>query len=181
MKSAVHFLLLTVLLSSGGCGAPHEERRSLETGSSMEKIPFQESWNMSFFLTEAAIRKGTLNAGHAAEYRNNGKSTIYLDQGVHVILYNDAGKPPTILDAREAVIHDNRDIEASGNVVVSSGKGNIIRTAYLKRTDRDRMIRSNRHVTITGQDGTVQGYGFESDQALKRYKIFRGSGEALVR
>lgn len=169
------------MLSAGGCGAPHEERRSPETGLSTKKKPVQESWNTSFFLTNAAIRKGTLHAGHAAEYSNNGKNTIYLDQGVHVILYNDAGKPPTILDAREAVIHDNKDIEASGNVVVTSGKGTVIRTAYLKRTDEDKMIRSNRHVTIAGPDGTVQGYGFESDQALKRYRIFRGSGEAPVR
>ncbi len=43
------------------------------------------------------------------------------------------------------------------------------------------MIRSDRFVTIVKPDETITGEGFESDQALKKYRIFRGSGKAFTK
>lgn len=169
------------MLSSGGCGAPGEERRSLEPDFNTENHPVQESWNITLYLTDAGIRKGSIKAGHAAEYSNKGKSTYYLDRSVTVVFYGRIGTPPTTINADKAVIHENQDIEAFGKVVVTAGNNTVIRTTYLRRTAGDAMIRSNRHVTITGEDGTIEGKGFESDQSLKRYRIFQGSGEGLIK
>jgi len=181
LKLSAFLLLLTVLLSSGGCGAPGKERRFLETTFDTESYPVQESWNITLSVYDAGFRKGTVRAGHATEYRQKGKNTFHLDRGVTVTVYNRDKNPPTVIKAAKAIIHGNQDIEASGNVVASTGNGTVIRTGYLKRTAADRMIRSNRHVTISGREGLIEGYGFESDQSLKRYRIFRGSGEALIR
>lgn len=181
MKLPLFFLLLAVMLSSGGCGAPGGERRSLEPDFNTENHPAQESWNMTLYLTDAGIRKGSVKAGHAAEYRNREKNTYYLDSGVMVVFYGRNGNPSTTIRADKAVIHENQDIDASGNVVVTAGDNTVIRTAYLRRTAKDAMIRSSRHVTITRKDGTIQGQGFESDQSLKRYRIFQGSGEGLIK
>jgi len=181
LKLPAFFLFLAVLLSSGGCGAPEKERRSLETDFKTENHPVQESWNIKLSLYEAGFRNATVQAGHATEYRNKEKNTYYIDQRVTVIFYEKDGTPPTTLNADKAVILPNHDIEASGNVVITAENNTVIRTTAIKRTAADRMIRSNRHVTISGPKGTLEGEGFESDHALKRYRIFRGSGEALFR
>ncbi|WP_449258390.1 LPS export ABC transporter periplasmic protein LptC [Chlorobium limicola] len=180
MKRFAIFLNLTAFLLSGGCGAPPEERRSLETPFEADKQPVQESWNLDLALTDAGIKKASLRAAHAEEFQREGKSVYILEGGVAVAFYGNTGNSPTTITADRAVVHENQDIEAYGNVVATSGQ-TVLKTTYLKRTAEDRLIRSNSRVAISDPDGTVQGIGFESDEALKKYRIFKASGEALVK
>ncbi len=167
-----------------GCGDPAKERRSPDTAYIGPDHPVQEGWSIRIALTETGIKRGVIDAGHGAEYRVNGKSEHHLDGGVRVTLFDTNGRATTTITAQKAIIHDNQDIEAQGNVVITSGvSGNttVITTESIKRTANDKMIRSNRFVTISKHDETIRGEGFESDQALKKYRIFRGSGEAFIK
>lgn len=181
MRPAASLFFLAVLLSSGGCGAPDKERRSVEEHVDEQNFPVQESWNVTLTLFDAGFRKGTVQAGHVAEYRQKDQTIYHLDNGVSVVLYDKNANPPTTLKAEQAVIHANQDIEASGNVIITAENNTVLRTASIKRTAADHMIRSNSPVSISGSQGVLHGYGFESDEALKQYKIFRGRGEALLR
>ncbi|MEI6639904.1 MAG: LPS export ABC transporter periplasmic protein LptC [Chlorobium sp.] len=131
-------------------------------------------------LTTSGIRHGVVQAAHEAEYRTKNGSEYHLDGGVKLTLFDDNGRATTTITAESAVIHDNQDIEATGSVVVTSTEGTILSTEYVRRSAKDTMIRSDRAVTITMPEEIIRGKGFESDQALKRYRIFRGSGEALI-
>ena len=131
-------------------------------------------------LTESGRHCGIVQAAHEAEYRTKRGSEHHLDGGVKVTLFDVKGNATTTITARHAVIHDNQDVEAMGHVVITSTDGTVISTEYVKRSARDNMIRSDRAVTITMLDDVIRGEGFESDQALKKYRIFRGSGEALI-
>ena len=72
-------------------------------------------------------------------------------------------------------------ISRVGVVVITSGSTTVIKTEYVKRTSNDKMIRSDKFVTIIKPDETITGQGFESDQSLKKYRIFRGSGNAFIK
>ena len=167
-----------------GCGDPAKGHRSPDTVFIATNNPVQEGWTIRIALTESGIKRGVIDAGHGAEYRVNGRSEHHLDGGVRVTLFDTNGCATTTMTAQKAVIHDNQDIEAQGNVIIASGvSGNttVITTESVKRTANDKMIRSNRFVTISRHDETIRGEGFESDQALKKYRIFRGSGEAFIK
>ncbi len=164
-----------------GCGNPVKERRSPETGFIGLDHPVQESWKVKIALTENGVRRGVIEAGHGAEYRKNKSSEHHLDQGVRVDLFDINGHTTTTIRAGKAVIHDNQDIEAEGNVIITSEGSTVIKTEYVKRTAKDKMIRSERFVTITRPGETIRGEGFETDQALRRYRIFRGSGESFIK
>ena len=182
-KSTVLFLYFIVMLVSG-CGDPVKERRSSDIGFIGINHPAQEGWTIRISLIESGIKRGTIEAGHGAEYRVNGNSEQHLDGGVKVSLFDIKSHTTTTITAQKAIIHDNQDIEARGNVIITSkasGNTTIIKTEYVKRTSSDKMIRSDRFVTINRLDETIQGAGFESDQALKKYRIFRGSGEAFIK
>jgi LPS export ABC transporter protein LptC len=141
-------------------------------------MPAQESWNVTIVVSDNGRTKTVVSARHAAEYRQGEKQEIRLDGGVNVQLFNRDGTA-TLLTAGRGIVHDNRDIEAFDNVVIRSADGTVIRTEHISRTGSDRMIRSDRYVTITGPTRSIRGYGFESDEAMKRYRIFHASGEAL--
>jgi len=180
-KGFIVFFLQGLLIVLSGCGASEGEHRPPETGFIGANHPVQESWSVRLALTESGSRKGVIEAGHGTEYRVNGGTEHHLDEGVKVTLFDQSGTPTTSIAAQKAVIHDNQDIEALGNVVIAARGGAVIRTEYAKRTALDRMIRSNRFVTITRPEETVRGEGFESDQNLKKFRIFKGSGEALLK
>ncbi len=181
MKRVTVLFLHVVLIMTSGCGDPDQERRSLETGFIGLDHPVQESWKIRIALTENGVRRGVIEAGHGAEFRKGKDSEHHLDHGVRVDLFDINGHATTTITADKAVIHDNQDIEAEGNVIITSEGSTVIRTEYVKRTAKDKMIRSERFVTITRADETIRGEGFETDQALKKYRIFRGSGEAFIK
>jgi len=178
-KSIVLFLLALLFVMTG-CGASQKERRSPETRFIGINHPVQESWKARLAITDSGSRTGVIEAGHGAIYRTNTGDEHHLDGGIRVTFFDVNGLPSTSITAEKAVIHDNQDIEASGNVVITSAVTTVIRTEYVKRTAKDRMIRSDKFVTITRPGEAIRGYGFESDQGVKKYRIFKGSGEAFI-
>lgn len=178
MKRFIFLFLLAFGFVVCGCGAPQSERRKPETAFIGEGHPQQESWDINLNLTDAGVPKASIQAGYAAEFNKNSKKEYHLQKGVTVIFFNSEKEPSTILKAQEAVVHDNLDIEARGNITITTDNTTTIKTESIKRTAKDRMIRSHDYVTITRPGETLAGYGFESDQALKKYRIFRASGES---
>ncbi|NTW51448.1 MAG: LPS export ABC transporter periplasmic protein LptC [Chlorobiaceae bacterium] len=149
------------------------------SGISGKQLPAQESWNVTLALSDSGKPRTMISAKHAMEYHQGEKKEILIDGGVNVTIFSRKNGKPTYITAGRGVVHDNQDIEAFDDVIIRSGDGTVIRTEYITRNYRDRMIRSNKNVTITKPTQTIRGSGFESDEAMKRYKIFHASGEAV--
>ncbi|NTW50942.1 MAG: LPS export ABC transporter periplasmic protein LptC, partial [Chlorobiales bacterium] len=64
---------------------------------------------------------------------------------------------------------------------VTSTDSTVLRTEQMKWSNDDQKIRSDQFVTITKPTETLRGYGFESDQSMKNYRIFKVSGEAKIK
>lgn len=171
--------LLAILSCTAGCGAPEKGRPSSASGTSGESLPAQESWEITLEVSEAGRKSAVVTAGHASEYHQGAKKELLIDRGIRVTMFDRNGGPPTVMSAGRGIMHDNQDIEAFDNVIIRSGDGTVIRTEHIVRSSADRMLRSERYVTITKPSQTIRGYGFESDDAMKRYKIFQASGEAV--
>jgi LPS export ABC transporter protein LptC len=141
-------------------------------------MPSQESWNVNLVISTHGKTRTLVSARHAAEYRKGAKREIRIDGGVGVQMFNRNGTS-TRITAGRGIVHDNQDIEAFDNVIIRSDDGTVIRTEHITRSFRDGTIRSDKYVTITSPSRTIRGYGFESDSAMKRYRIFHASGESL--
>jgi LPS export ABC transporter protein LptC len=154
------------------------ESRTPTAAVSAKDMPAQESWNVTLVISDSGRTRTVVSAHHAAEYRQGEKQEIRVDGGVSVQLFNRDGTF-TLVTAGRGIVHDNQDIEAFDNVVIRSADGTVLRTEHISRSSQNRMIRSDKYVTITSPSRTIRGYGFESDDAMKRYRIFHASGEAL--
>ena len=172
------FLLLIVMT---GCSGHVKDSHPAAKMAVFQENLVQESWIVKVVLTESGIHRGVVEAAHEAEYRTKRGSEHHLDGGIKVTLFDVNGNSTTTITAQKAVIQDNQDIEAMGSVIMTSNEGTVITTEYVNRSANDKMIRSDRAVTITRQERIIRGEGFESDQALKKYRIFRGSGEAFIK
>ena len=69
-----------------------------------------------------------------------------------------------------------QNLWARDSVVVVNDSGVTITTSELMWRNKDRKIVSDKFVTILSPKEKIQGYGFESDQNLKNYRIFKATG-----
>lgn len=180
LKRSCVLLLSVVSITVSGCGDPQKDRPSQETSYIGINHPLHESWNLRLTVTKSGLRRAVVEAGYGAEFRTKAGTEHHLENGLKVTFFDVNGLTTNTLTARKAVIHDNRDIEILGNVIMTSKDNTVVKTEYAIWTVKDKMIRSNRLVTITRPNQTISGKGFESDQELKKYRIFQVSGEAVI-
>lgn len=180
MKRLAPLSLIVILVATAGCGDPGKGRRSPVKLLIEANHPFQESWDFRFVLTGSGTRRVAVEAGYGAEYKTAAGIKHYLDKGINVTFFDTMGTLTTTITASRAVIHENQDIDVAGKVVLVSSGDTVIRTENARWTSKDGMIRSSRPVSVTTPGKVIRGQGFETDQALTRYRIFQGRGEAVI-
>jgi LPS export ABC transporter protein LptC len=160
---------------AGGC---HEKLRpptAAEQG--LSEKPTQESWNSRVVFSDSGFVKAVLNATHIMLFEK--KKTTVLDSGLIVDFYNMDKTHSSRLTADRGLVHDaTKDLEAFGHVVFVSDSGTVVHTEYLKWDNGTRKLRSDKFVTVNSPRDKLQGYGFEADQNLRNYVIFKVSGQA---
>jgi LPS export ABC transporter protein LptC len=70
------------------------------------------------------------------------------------------------------------NLEARKNVVVVSSDSSQMTTEQLFWDNQRQLIYTPAYVEITTPKENIQGHGFESDQSLKHYRIFRVTGKS---
>jgi len=139
--------------------------------------PAQESWNAAITFTDSGRVTGILHAGHIASFTE--KKFTTLDSGLTVDFYDERQHHTSVLTARRGRVDDRtHDFEAHENVVVVSDSGTTLRTEELYWNNVARKIHTPAYVDISSPTEQIQGQGLESDQSLKRYTIFKVTGQA---
>lgn len=136
------------------------------------EIPTQESWGSKIVFTDSGKTKAILTTGHLRMFAE-AKETL-LDSGVIVDFYdNNEIRTTTLTSNKGRVDDETRNLYAYENVVVKNDSGVTITTTELMWRDSDRKIMTDKFVTITTPSEKIEGYGFESDQRLKNYVIYK--------
>ncbi len=173
MKKALIASLLLML----SIGCEEKVRPSVLSGISGTQLPSQESWHSTITFTDSGIVKAIVNAGHIYAYDNT--RLTYLDSGVVVDFFDEFGKHTTKLTSlRGSVDEGTNNLEAIGNVIVTSDSGTVVRTEKMFWTNEKQMIHSPDFVHITSPSEDLRGTGFESDHNLRNYRIFKVTGTA---
>ncbi|WP_294345147.1 LPS export ABC transporter periplasmic protein LptC [Prosthecochloris sp.] len=167
----------TLMICCISCTEPQPEKRAADTSFLGEEQPLQESWNVSMKIFKEDKIHAVITAGHFAEYKKNDIITRHLDKGLEVTFFDSNGTSSSTLTADKGTVYDNNDMEAFDNVVITSEEA-IIRTDYIKRFADKKKLWSDKYVVIQKQNETIRGYGFESDESLKNYTVFKASGES---
>lgn len=131
---------------------------------------------------DSSYVKAILHAGWANVYDT--QQETQLGGGIKVEFLNKTtGRVVSTLTADSAVIDDRtKDMTARGNVLVVSqtpGGERVVRTQLMRWNNSRQKLHSDDFVSITAPNEQLQGFGFESDQNLEHYTIYRVSGQTL--
>lgn len=176
-----HVILLAALAAAilatlaGGC--EEKVKPSIAQAEFGQDVPSQESWNATITFTDSGKVTAILRAGHIAMFAQR-RSTV-LDSGIVVDFFDEHEQHTSVLTARRGVVNDvTHDFEAHENVVVVSDSGTTLRTVNLYWANATQKVHTPDFVDIVSPTEHIQGQGFESDQGLKHYTIFRVTGQA---
>jgi len=171
MKKLFLALLATVSIIYTGCS---EDKVKLEVNSSFKnkEMPAQESWNSSVYFTDSGKTKAILISGHLRMFTVS-RETL-LDSNIRVNFFNPFEVQTTTLTAKRGRVDDiTQNLYAIDSVVVVNDSGVTVTTQELMWRNKDRKIVSDKFVTIVSPYEKIEGIGFESDQSLRNYVIYK--------
>jgi LPS export ABC transporter protein LptC len=145
-----------------------------------KNLPQQESWNSHIILSDSGKVRAVVDAGYL--YILEGSKQTRMREGVVVHFFNLLGKQTSVLTSREAIVDEgSNNLEAIGDVLVVSEDSSKLRTEHLFWDDKRQLVYTPEFVRMSSPTEKLQGHGFESDQSLRNYKVYRPTGQALTK
>lgn len=174
MKSFYIWIFCVVAISFFGC----EEKISPSVISTVDSrtLPQQESWNSTIVVSDSGHISAIIVAGYIRVTELNHQTQ--MSQGVKVRFFDREGRQTSILTSDEGTVDEvTNNLEARNNVVVTSSDKSKMITEQLFWDNQRQLIHTPDFVQITTVKEKMQGHGFESDQSLKHYRVFRVTGQ----
>ena len=172
----VSFAFFTFVIVLSGCSA-EKVKPAVSSTNIGQDIPTQESWNATITFTDSGRVTGILHAGHIAMFAD--KRFTLLDSSITVDFFDRNEKHTSVLTAKYGRVNDvTHDFEARDDVVVRSDSGTTLRTEELFWNNATQKVTTPVFVDIQSPNEHIQGQGFESDQSLNHYTIFKVTGQA---
>ena len=166
-RSIVLFVLALSLAGVGGCRG----KASVPAGGEEVQVPDQEARDFTLTESSEGRRIWTLWASYAAMF--NDRSLVDA-RTVKIEFFNRDGEKYSTLVAEEGRVHQRtNDLEARGNVRVTTESGITMETDSLRWINKTGRIVSDAFVRVTRKHDVVTGYGFESDASLEHFHIAR--------
>jgi len=160
---------MIVLISS--CG---EKIEPAKTEYKKGEIPDQESWNTTVTFSDSGLVKAILRAGHISVY--NSKGYTLIDSNAVVDFFKKSENVSKLSGKKGKIFDATKDIEVYDSVVFSSKDGSILKTEKLYWHNDSQKVTSDVFVSITTPKEHIEGIGFESDQNLNNYTIYKVTG-----
>lgn len=170
-RTSVIFSLLFLLILLSGCDST-EKLNPLQKGIKTEVLPDQQSINSTINFTDSGKVVATLTSGVIKVYYL--RNETLLENKVRVDFYNEKGKVEAVLTGDSGRVDDvTKDVFIYGNVVVENDSGMVLKSEKLMWRNSDRKIWTDEFVKIKTKTEDIEGYGFESDQSLRNYTIYK--------
>ncbi len=169
------FLVTAVLLALAGCG--EVEEGSAPSGSH-KSLPEQESWDSEIILSESGRTTAIVKAKHLKRFQQ----TVEIDEGLKVDFFDKDGSHSSVLTAEKGIIDQRtNNLKAIGNVVLISDEGVQLRTEQLRWDNRRGKVLAEGEVTVSTEQMTETGTGFEAYPDLKRWSMRHVTGRSKQR
>jgi LPS export ABC transporter protein LptC len=174
------FVAAALVALCGFTGCEEKIKPSVLPTVDSRNLPQQESWNSHITLSDSGKVRAVIDAGYLCVYE--GSRQTQMSQGVIVHFFDTEGKQTSVLTSQQANVDEaTNNLEAIGDVLVVSSDSTKLRTEHLYWDDKRQLVHTPAFVRINSPTEALQGHGFESDQNLRHYKVFRPTGQALTK
>lgn len=170
------FLGFAIISGLTGCNQTENTNHIAADLQNTELLPDQISNNLTINFIDSSFNKASIFADRGRIFSSENYSI--LDSNVKVIFYSITGRQNGVLTAKQVKIDDlTKNMFATGNVlVISDSTKSQLETEELEWNNSTHKLHSKVFVKITSPKEIINGWGFESDESLSNYKIFKVTG-----
>ncbi len=163
---ALSLALLSPVL--GGCGE-EVKRYVANAGSS---TPTMATLNVQTFISDSGYTRYHLSTPAWYVYDDTSQPFWRFPDGLELEQFDDNMRTVSTVVCDSAIYFSRQRLwQLDGNVVMVSTDGDSFLTEQLFWEQETRRIRSDSFIHIVRSDRILEGYGFESDQAMADYLI----------
>ncbi len=163
----IRYISIAVLILIMSSCARMEEN----TKPKKQDYPDQEMLNFKMDALDGKNKKWILRAKYASKYM--GQQTIKA-KDVNIEFYNKAGEHYATLTSDQGILNEStNDMKATGNVVVTTTKKEVLKTPELTWSNRLAKIHGADRIWMKKGATITTGIGFETDPDLKNIVIFK--------
>lgn len=166
-----YLLLIIFLISIILSCSDDRVKPEIDSSINSDELPAQESWNSKIIFSDSGKTKAILYAGHLRSFTDS--KLVLLDSNVQVDFYDENEiKTSTLTSKRGKVDETTNNLWAMDSVVTLNDSIKITTEEMMWR-NADQKIISDKFVRLVSPTEKIEGYGFESDQSLSNYVIYR--------
>ena len=166
-------ITLAAWAATSGCS--EEERQYVANLSEPETMPTMLTEDVLTLVSDSGYTRYRMTAPLWLMFDEAADPHWTFPQGVTVQQFDEQFRPSASMDCDSATYYSDRKIwEFEGDVVVINTLGDSILTQQLFWDVNDQKIyNDDEFIHIVRQDRIIEGYGFESNQDVTRFKVKR--------
>lgn len=144
------------------------------------KLSVDQATGIVSYLSQGGRVKAKLTAPQLVRYYDS-VPRVEFEKSLHVDFYDDSLKMESYLDAKKGYYYEQQGkVTLTDSVVVIRIAGDTLRTKELYWDQFQHKLFTRSDVEIRQKTKTIFGKGFESDEALRNFRIDTITGILLV-
>ena len=146
-----------------------------------DSLPMLATYDVNSLISDSGLIRYRVVADEWLVYDRKNPSYWAFEKGVYLEKFDVDLNIETELKADTAYYYDRTKLwELKGNVAIKNVEGERFNTDQLFWDERTQRVYSDRFIRIEQKDRTITGQGFESNQQMTIYTIFKPGGVFYV-
>lgn len=142
-----------------------------------DSLPMLATYDVNSLISDSGLIRYRVVADEWLVYDRKNPSYWAFEKGVYLEKFDVDLNVETELKADTAYYYDRTKLwELKGNVAIKNVEGERFNTDQLFWDERTQRVYSDRFIRIEQKDRTITGQGFESNQQMTVYTIFKPGG-----
>lgn len=168
-------VMLHFLMAVTSCGK--EKREVVEVAFDPETTFTMKATDVASLISDSGLTRYRLNAKLWLVFDKAKEPYWSFPEGIYVEKFDTLFRTEASIEADTAYYYTKKELwHLIGNVNVESLKGEHFETSELFWNQKTEKVYSDKYIRIEQEEKVITGYGFESNQNMTQYRIFKSAG-----
>jgi LPS export ABC transporter protein LptC len=179
---AILFGAIAMLLLTGFVSCEREKKELVDIVFDREQTYTMRSTDISQLISDSGVTRYKVETKEWLVFEEASEPYWYFPEKLHVEKFDTLFRPEAIIDADTVYFFTKKKLwKLIGNVEIENMQGERFETSLMYWDQNTEKIYSDQYIRITKGDFVNTGIGFESNQQLTKYRIFRPAAEIPFR
>lgn len=175
ITTTVLVVVMLQFLLAVSCGK--EKKEVVEVAFDPETTYTMRATDVASLISDSGLTRYRINAKLWLMFDKAKEPFWSFPQGIYVEKFDTLFQTEASIKADTAYYFTKKGLwHLIGNVDVESLKGEHFETSELFWNQKTERVYSNKYIRIEQAEKVITGYGFESNQNMTQYRIFRSAG-----